>query len=252
MERKKFWNTAILLFAFLTSVAFPITLISSDIMLIRIVRISLLAAFIIFALIFIHFTGLAHFYQGKWNVKNTLLLSPLFLIAFSDLFYIVVFKQSVPGTLKWSDTYFVLDFVIHVLQVFAEEFVFRFVIQKNLTYQKKMVKILVASAIFGVCHVITAVSYWNLLDPATWQWTDLIIVIYTFFIGFILGTLYEYTNNLLLPIAFHLIFNVISGLWIASMNLWDPLYLVNCLVFAAFGIGYICLFYFVFTKRENR
>ena len=252
MERNKFWNTAILLFAFLASVAFPITLISSDIMLIRIVRISLLAAFIIFALIFIHFTGLAHFYQGRWNVKNTFLLSPLFLIAFSDLFYIVVFKQSVPGTLKWSDPYFVMDFVIHILQVFAEEFVFRFVIQKNLTYQKKMVKILVASAIFGICHVITAVSYWNLLVPSTWQWTDLIIVIYTFFLGFILGTLYEYTNNLILPIALHLIYNVINGLWIASMNLWDPLYLANCLVFAAFGIGYICLFYFVFTKRENR
>ena len=252
MERNKFWNTAILLLVFIVSVAFPITLISSDLLTIRVVRISLLAAFIIFALIFIHFTGLAHFYQGRWNIKNTILLSPLFLIAFSDLFYIVVFKQSVPGSLKWGDPYFVMDFVIHILQVFAEEFVFRFVIQKNLTYQKKMVKILVASAIFGICHVITAVSYWNLLDPSTWQWTDLIIVIYTFFIGFILGTLYEYTNNLLLPIAFHLIFNVINGLWIASMDLWDPLYLVNCLVFAAFGIGYICLFYFVFTKRENR
>ena len=252
MERNRFWNIAIMLLVFILCVAFPISLITVDILTIRIVRISLLAAFIIFALIYIKLTGIAHLFQGRLNLKNTLLLSPLFLIAFSDLFYITVFKQSVPGTLKWNDPYFIMDFVIHILQVFAEELVFRFVIQKNLPYQSKINKILVASGIFAACHIITAISYWDLTNPSAWQWTDLVIVIYTFFIGIILGTLYEYTNNLLLPIAFHLIFNVISGLWIASMNLWDVLYLVNCLVFAVFGIGYICLFYFVFTKRENR
>lgn len=252
MERKRFWNIVILLAVFILCVAFPISLITYDPFIIRIVRISLLSFFILFTFVYVKLTGLAHLFQGRFNFKNALLLSPLFLIAFCDLFYIVVFKQSMPGTLKWTSRDFIMDFVIYALQAFAEELVFRFVIQKNLPIQKKITKILVASAIFAVCHLITAISYWNLLDPASWNWIDLIIVVYTFFIGIVLGTIYEYTNNLILPVVFHLIFNLINDLWLASMNLWDILYLVNCLVFAVFGIGYICLFYFVFTKRENR
>ena len=85
MERNRFWNIAIMLLVFILCVAFPISLITVDILTIRIVRISLLAAFIIFALIYIKLTGIAHLFQGRLNLKNTLLLSPLFLIAFSSI-----------------------------------------------------------------------------------------------------------------------------------------------------------------------
>ena len=251
MERKRFWDIVILLLVFVVSVSFPIGSITNDVDIIIGVKSGILAAFIVFAILFIHFTGIAHLFQGKTRIKNMFLLSPLFLVAFCNLFFFIVFQ---PGSLgkgtTWNLTLF-LAIILSLLTAVSEELVFRFAIQKNLRIQSKFLKIFIASSLFALCHVLTVVSGWNLAKPATWNWFDLTMIVYVFFIGICLGVLYEYTNNIVLPIAFHFIFNFINDN-LFYVESWTLPYLFNCLGFAAFGIAYICLFYFVFTKREDR
>ncbi len=249
MERRKFWDIIILILVFIAAVMFPINLITSDALIRIIVRISLLIFFIAFTIVFAYVTKIAHLFQGKINIKNTLLLLPLFVIAFCNLFYLTVIQKGTIGFI-WN-LEFALYILLSLLTAFAEELLFRFVIQKNLQLQSRLVKILIASAIFSICHIFTIISYWDLTNPSSWNWFDLSMLGYTFFIGVCLGFLYEYTNNLLLPIAFHFTFNLINSVWFAVSD-WTVPYLINCLCFAAYGIAYICLFYFVFTKRENR
>ena len=248
MDRRKFWNVIILILVFIASVAFPV-FIFPDVDVRLGVKIGFLVAFIIFAILFCYFTGIAHVFQGKWNHRNGFLLSPLFVIAFCNLFYLTVIQKGSVGV-TWDLT-FILGIIHALLTAVAEELVFRFVIQKNLTFQSKLVKILIASAIFAACHIFTVISNWNLSNPASWNWFDLTMIAYTFFIGICLGFLYEYTNNLVLPIIFHFFFNLINNVWV-TFSSWTVPYLINCLCFAAYGVAYLCLFYFVFTKRENR
>ncbi|MCR5505686.1 MAG: CPBP family intramembrane metalloprotease [Bacilli bacterium] len=250
MERRKTWDIVILLLVFVLSVSFPIGSITNDIDIILWVKIGLLAAYIVFAILFIYFTKIAHFFQGKVKHKNAFLLSPLFLVAFCNLFFFVVFRPGSLGKIQWDLT-MVLSVILSLLTAVSEELVFRYIIQKNLRIQSKFVKILVASSLFALCHILTVISGWNLVKPATWNWFDLSIIAYTFFIGVCLGFLYEYTNNIVLPIAFHFIFNFINDN-LFYVESWTLPYLFNCLGFALFGILYILLFYFVFTKREER
>lgn len=255
MSRRKFWDIIILILVFIATVMFPINYMTNDMDVRIIVRIGLLVAFIIFAVLFSSFTKIAHLFQGKVNHRNGFLLAPLFLIAFCNLFYLAIVKRSSPS-ITWDAT-FILGIVLALLTAIAEELVFRFVIQKNLIIQSRLVKILIASAIFAGCHIFTVISYWNLADPSSWEWSELLMIVYTFFIGVCLGFLYEYTNNIVLPVIFHFFFNLINSVWIgnevltANGTLNMP-YFINCLCFAAFGVAYLCLFYFVFTKRENR
>lgn len=249
MERRKFWDIIILILVFIASVMFPINLITDDSLIRIIVRIVLLALFIAFTIIFAALTKIAHLFQGKINNRNMFLLLPLFAIAFCNLFYLTVIQKGTIGVIWNVD--FILSIVQALLTALAEELLFRFVIQKNLQIKSRLVKILIASAIFAVCHIFTIISYWNLTAPSTWNWFDVSMIGYTFFIGVCLGFLYEYTNNIVLPIIFHFFFNLINNVWFAVSE-WSVPYLINCLCFAVFGIAYICLFYFVFTKRENR
>lgn len=251
MERKKFWQIALLLVVFIICVSFPIKSMSDDPTLILGVQIGIISFFIIFSLVYVYFTKLAHLFQGRVNYKNSFLLAPLFTVAFCNLFFITVFENGKIGMAHWNDPVFVLNLVLTILTAFAEELVFRFVIQKNLAMRSKVTKIFIASAIFAVCHLFTVIARWDLTTPSSWNWFDATMIVYTFFIGVCLGFLYEYTNNLFLPIAFHFIFNFINGSWF-YVDSWTWPYFFNVLAFGAFGIGYICLFYFVFTKRENR
>ena len=250
MERRKVWDIVILLLVFVASVSFPIGSITSDVDAIIGTKCGILGAFILFAILFIHFTGIAHVFQGKIKHKNAFLLAPLFLVTFCNLFFFVVFQPGSLGKTQWNLTLF-LAVLLSLLTAVAEELVFRFVIQKNLIIQSKMLKILIATSLFALCHILTVISGWNLAKPATWNWFDLSMIAYTFFIGFCLGVLYEYTNNILLPIGFHFIFNFINDN-LFYVETWTLPYLFNCIGFALFGIAYICLFYFVFTKREER
>ncbi len=255
MDRKKFWDIIILLAVFILIIIFPVNLLTPDVDIRLWIRIGLMSAFIVFAILFVRFTGVAHLFQGKINHRNSFLLLPLFLIAFCNLFYLTVIQKGTVGV-TWDLT-FILGVVHALLAAFAEEMVFRFVIQKNFRVQSKLIKILIVSAIFAACSIFSIISYWNITDPSSWGWTDLTMIAFTFYIGVCLGFLYEYTNNLFLPIIFNFFFNLINNVWITdniifSDGSFNIPYLINCLCFAAFGIAYLCLFYFVFTKRENR
>ena len=250
MERRKFWHIVILLIVFVICVSFPTGSIVHDPLTISIVQASIIAAFIAFAIIYINITKIAHFFQGKTSIKNTILLAPLFAVAFCNLFFMTVINHN-KFTFEWGDANFIMRVVVILLTAIAEELLFRYIIQKNLQIRSKFIKIIIASSIFALCHILTIIARWDLTSPSTWNWFDLSMIVYTFFIGVCLGFLYEYTNNIVLPIIFHFIFNFVNDLWFYVQD-WNWSYFINVLCFAAFGVGYMCLFYFVLTKRENR
>ena len=250
MERKKFWQIIILLIVFILSVSFPVGSLIHDPNTVLIVQSSIMASFIIFAIVYINITKIAHFFQGRTNIKNVILLLPLFAVAFCNLFYMTVVEGN-QFTMRWDDINFLLQLLVILLTAFSEELVFRYIIQKNLRIRSKFGKIMIASSIFALCHILTIVARWDLLVPSSWNYFDLSMIVYTFYVGVCLGFLYEYTNNIVLPIIFHFIFNFVNDLWFYVQE-WNIPYFINVLCFAIFGVAYMCLFYFVLTKREHR
>ena len=139
------------------------------------------------------------------------------------------------------------------------EILFRFIIQRNLTLSHKIVRILVAAAIYAITSIVIVFysdMYFNsdtgrivFMNPI-----DLLEVVFQFGIGIILGFLYEYTNNLAVPISFNIIYTL-SNQILFKVRLSDNphwSYYLTISLIAAFAISYLCIFYFLMLKKENR
>jgi hypothetical protein len=126
---------------------------------------------------------------------------PVFLVCFSNYFNLFVEGNyySFSFSLK-----LVAALTLSFFVAFNEEYIFRMVIIDNLDdSEKPIVKVVISAAIFGVCHLTHFFSSFN---PA-----DLIIVVYTFAIGMVLGMMYVYTHSFWYCVLLHFLYNSING-----------------------------------------
>lgn len=245
MNKKRFWLLALVLGVYLIVIAFPIRFMTNDIYVRAIVMLSLRSAYLVFIILFSIFSKLAKRYNGKTNIKNVFLLSPLFLVAFMDLFYWGVISRS-----SFSATWDALTFIkiaTIVVTVLEEEILFRLVVQKNIMLGHKTIRILISALVFAVAHVFTIV-----FDPS-FHPVELLQLLVLFVIGVILATLYEYTNNIMVPITFNLIYSFCTDLLFHnSFNGVSYKYYITIGAFLLFGSAYLHIFYFLMLKKENR
>ena len=249
----------IALVAYVATITFPVYLFTNDILVIRIVELSLRVAYLIFIILFSYLTKLAKSYTGSTRYANLFLLLPIFFVAFTNIFYLGVIKGKTSVYNPFSDVLTTLLFSSLVVSAVEAEILFRFIIQKNLTLSHKLNRILVAAAIYALAY-ISIMFYSDLsINPDTGKIVfmnpiDLIEVVFQFGIGIILGFLYEYTNNLIVPIKFNIIYSISNQLLfkvrLSSNPDWS--YYLTISLIAVFAIGYLCIFYFLMTKKENR
>ena len=252
---------AIALVIYVIIVAFPVYAFTNDMLAIRITELSLRVAYLIFIILFAFFTGLAKSYTGATRYSNLFLLLPIFFVAFTNIFYLGAIRGSTSSFFNpFSDVLNVLLFSSLVVSAVEAEILFRFVIQKNLMLGHKIVRILVAAAIYALTYIVIIFYSDMSINPDTGKIVfmnpiDLIEVVFQFGIGIILGFLYEYTNNLAVPVAFNIIYTL-SNQILFKVRLSDPqtdwTYYLTISLIALFAISYLCIFYFLMLKKENR
>lgn len=260
MTRKlNYLYIAIALVIYVIVVAFPVYAFTSDMLAIRIVELSLRVAYLIFIILFAFFTGLAKSYTGKTRYSNLFLLLPIFFVAFTNIFYLGVIQGRTSFFNPFSDVLTTLLFSSLVISAIEAEILFRFIIQKNLMLGHKIVRILVAAAVYAITYIVIIFYSDMSINPDTGKIIfmnpiDLLEVIFQFGIGIILGFLYEYTNNLAVPVAFNIIYTlsnqILFKVRLSSNPHWS--YYLTISLIATFAITYLCIFYFLMLKKENR
>ena len=256
MGNRNIVNIIISLVIYLVIISFPTYLFTSDLTVLYGIELGLRVGYLVFIIIFSILTRMFKTYTGKTRFSNVFLLLPLFFVAFFNVFYLaVITKSSIPGPLdavfnsNGNNTQDILKFLCILVMVVEEELLFRFVIQRNIRFGHKLVRILITSALYALAFFFALLyDSRGVVDPF-----DLINIIFIFGIGIILGFLYEYTNNIVVPITFSLIFTVCNEMLykISIRNANYKLYLT--VTFFALGAAlYLVIFYFFMLKRENR
>ena len=258
-KQKKMLYIGIALITYVLIIAFPVYLFTKDLLVIRVVELSLRVAYLAFIIVFSILTKLAKSFTGQTKFSNLFLLLPLFFVAFTNIFYLGVIKGTVTAFNPFTDAINALRFVSLMVACVEAEILFRFIIQKNITLGHKIVRILVAAAIYAITYISVTFYSEMTINPETQSIVfmapiDLFEAVFQFGIGIILGFLYEYTNNLVVPIAFsviHTISNqIIFPLRLSNNPDWP--YYVTISLMGVFAAAYLCIFYFLMLKKENR
>ena len=260
MKNKNILYISIALAIYVLFITFPTYLfIKDDPELCYIIEIILRSVYLVFIVLFSIFTKLAKSYTGKTKWMNMLFLLPLFFVAFFNIFYYRVVAGSSVESL-WNNltkvfysdgvnTYEILRFVSVVITVVEEEILFRFLLQKNLNLGHKFVRIAITAAVYATCHFFMMLyDGYGFIEPL-----QLLEILFVFGIGMILGVLYEYTNSIAYSMTFNMLFSLGVSIYpIAITNtVGYKIYLTSAL-FMLGAAAYICLFYFVILKKEQR
>lgn len=198
--------------------------------------------FIAFLLIYNHFKKLITIPICHFK-KADLLLLPILPILFCNFYYLLEMRNGFRITL---DETFFIQIVFQISVALSEELLFRSLIQNCLSLKKTLARIFLSSLIFALFHLT---YFFSSLDPSL-----LLIPIYTFGLGFLLGFIYEWSEkNFLYICGYHFLFNLINQvLYIYMLNVEENyLFYVNAVCVGAFGAVYLIFLLFL-SKRVNK
>ena len=242
MKKNALIDFLIIVFVYLALSCFPFGLIirSEDlswlVITLQIVTQIILLAFIILFTIFK--TKLDH-KIGKINIINTLLLIPTLAVCFSNLtnMRIATGQSSIS-----FDTNLILNIVLTLFIVINEEIIFRLLFINNLEFKKNIYIILLTAGVFGICHLTHFLSSFN---PA-----DLLIVLYTFLLGLLLGFAYLFTKSIYPCFVIHFLFNLLNNILFPYFVLeWN--YILITAIFVICVAIYVTILFFVKFLKEK-
>ena len=178
------------------------------------------------------------------NKENMVWFIPAFIICFSNFFNLFVEGN----TFAFS---FSIDFLLQIFLSFCiafnEEYIFRMLIIDNLDESEKpIVKVIISASIFGACHLTHFFSSFNPVD--------LIIVVYTFAIGIVLGLIYVYTHSFWFCVLLHFLYNAINGDLASFIRYGSPdwiFYVINISVGLFVGLYLLSIYLFRLSKQEE-
>ena len=241
--QRKLIDLGIILFAYLFFASIPFGLfIKGEYAewLIPILQIMMQILFLAFWIFFVPRSSLK-VVKIRTNLKNYVVMIPAFLICGSNFLYAAFRPGDYQPHFSWI---FAIQVVLTFITVANEEYLFRLVLIGNLDPIKKPIwKIVVAAAIFGICHIG---AFLNSFNPV-----DLINVAYTFGLGLILGLIYVYGGAPCTCICLHLLFNIVNGLvfgYAFVVSDFTTYILVNTGLALFFGI-YLLIIYLVRFRK---
>lgn len=187
-----------------------------------------------------------HYRKGK--PKNYLLVLPLLLSCFSNIIYGAIF--SLPKNEMLNAGLFFMNMFLLLVSVVVEEIIFRYFLlfffsflfeKSNL---RSLLSVLCSALSFSLMHVINFTS-------GNFSGTALQIV-YTFFLGLILGYLAISIDNIVLPIVGHACFNFFNMLLFENLYILSEFSISYIAVSAAFTILSIAYLVFVIYMNKGR
>lgn len=241
MEKKKIYSVLLLICLFLLITSIPLERVISSSWVLFSIQISLRLGFLIFAVYYIHKEEI-NFLTFHRLKSNIFLLFPFLLLCFSNYFVALLQNSpriSVPFSLLLQSV------ILYAFTAINEEIVFRGVLFP--LFKKRystFLSMLYSSLIFGAIHLL------NISSIASIPYV-LIQVLYCFGLGMLLSFLFAHTENILIPIFFHFLFNVINDTWVSNHFdiSWDlTFFLINvglALIFALYG-------YILLKKDEKK
>ena len=196
---------------------------------------------LLFLILYVRFHAYLKTEPRRIDYKILLLFIPAVVVAISNLIYAWILKEPVHATFTWAGP---LQVLFIILLVVIEEIIFRYLLLGNIEQGKPIVRIVIAAAIFGLCHLT---HFFSTFNPVY-----LVIVAYTFGLGMLLGIIYYYTHCLVACIGLHLLFNLCNDylfthLYDVNNSLWY--YLINGII--ALVIGLYVLGIYLLKLRKN-
>ena len=242
MTKSKLLDTLILIFVYIGISCLPFSWLSVSSTLILIFQI-LGQLVILFLFRLVLKKSPLRFKERTYNRNNMILFIPVFVLCFSNFFNLINPNNS-------FDFYFSFDLPLKILLSFCiafnEEYLFRSVIIDNIEAgEKPIVKVIISASIFAACHLTVFFSTFNPMD--------LIVVVYTFGLGIVLGLMYVYGECLWYCVLFHFAYNIINGDF-ASFIIYKKIdfyyFLTNVLVGLVVA-AYLFAIYFIKLRTTN-
>lgn len=245
MNKKRIYSIIYLICLILLVNSLPFGLLIKNENILFVINLIIKIASIIYILFYIKKEELNKIETQKLT-SSSLRLIPLLLLCFSN-FIVVLFQQS--SFITEIDIFAIISgLIIAVGTGIIEELLFRSQVLEEFLKKKSPFKaILYSSLIFGSVHLLNISSLGSI--P-----TILVQVVYTFFLGLVLGFVYINTKNIIIPITFHILFNFVNDILVINLFEieWNLIFfIVNILIGALLTI-YIGLLIFKTPKGDER
>ncbi len=243
MSKNKPIDIAILILVYVAVCAIPFSLIIKNIPALEMsLKIAMQILYSIFAFFFVRKQEV-EMGKNKFNLMAFLLIIPAILICFSNSITALFMASSFhAGNYSYL---MIFEIILTILVVINEEFLFRNILITGLKKFSPLAKIFISAAIFGLVHITHFLSSFNPID--------LLVVVYTFGLGLVLGIFYVYVRCIYACIGFHLLFNVLNDAIFARfavVNNWMIYYIVNISIGVLIGV-YLLLTYILFFRRTE-
>lgn len=234
-EKKRKWYSIFYLICivlFLSSIPFSMLINNSKISYLLSLLFKIIA--LVYSIYYIKKDGLDKPLIEKPKIKN-LILIPLIILCFSNIIFAFITNINFNENINY---YVIINLVIETVFIaINEEILFRGLLFNEFKKSQNIFfAVLFQGLIFGATHLLNITSL--SVIP-----TILVQMLYTTFLGIILGIIYQKTNNIIFPIIYHFLFNVINNILASNLfNLeWNfYFFLINILV------GIITLIYTIF------
>lgn len=234
-----------LLFIFVNS--FPIELITSDPVLILVIRISLRALLLAYD-IYILWKNRINIFKFA-NYRNVGLFIPFILICFSNI--IAAGLAGSQFTLAVNPIILSLTILYYLLGVILEELLFRYFIQTSLVYASSLKRIFASAGIFALFHLLNIVN----ISQVSQLISLASQVVYAFGLGLLLALIYEYSYSIPACICLHFLFNFFNKIFVTNIyiiSIPDIYYYLTAVVIGVIVGVYALLIYLLVLRRNDR
>ncbi|MCF8002310.1 MAG: CPBP family intramembrane metalloprotease [Halanaerobiales bacterium] len=171
------------------------------------------------------------FLISQLKKKEKIIFIPLFILGFMPLL------AGIRSNLSFQAIIYLLIYMAIV--AFVEETIFRGIILKILIKKSYIKAIIGSSFLFSLAHILNTLQSNNLK-------MIIIQISYAFIIGMILSILVIRTNNIILPIIFHYINNIMTSLNPSGVN-----NISNVVTYTMFFIAILYLSYLLYTMKKS-
>ena len=243
MDRSRMYDSLLLTILLIGVSTFPVNLLVNDIFWYYVIEALLMLAVFIFILFYESRHPEIVPFKRRFSLTYFLWLLPVILIPFSNFLYALIFGESLYPNFA---LYNIPQVAFIALNIVVEEYIFRRHLLGNLNHPKKIIRILISAGIFGLCHITRFLSTFNPLD--------LIVVVYAFGLGMVLGLIYCYTNSFISCIVLHFLFNLVNDFLFTSLFgvseiMWY--YLINAIFALIIGLYLLFVYLFVLEKKPS-
>lgn len=242
MKKNKLIDFLIIVLVFIALSCIPFNLFIKDeklswlILTLQIVAQTIILVFIV---LFLKFKSELEYKDGKINIINALLLIPTLAVCFSNLTNLYIATGTSQITVNLD---FFLRFLLTAFVVVNEELIFRLIFINNLEIKNNFLIILLTAGVFGLCHITHFLTSFN---PA-----DLLVIVYTFLLGLLLGFAYLFTRSIYPCVVIHFLFNAFNNILFPYFELeWIYFLITGIFVFSV--AGYCVILYFLRLKARS-